>query len=213
MIPIGRLHLITNATLQQRWSHLELARLAVTAGADVVQYREKSAPTRRMLEEALAIQQACRRKGVKLIVNDRVDVALAADASGVHLGDEDLPIALARGLLGPHRIIGSSADSAAEANARRADGADYAGIGPIFPTGSKSDAGAVLGLDRLRTEVQAAEIPLIAIGGITQENVASVMAKGVHGVAILSAFCCADDPAAVAAELKMLVERGVAGPR
>ncbi len=206
MKSIGRLHVLTDSELQSRWSHLDLARAALDGGADTIQYRRKHAATRLLLQEAIALRDACRRRRVPLVVNDRVDVALAADADGVHLGDDDLPISLARELLGPARMIGGSADNADEARARYGDGADYAGIGPVFATSSKGDTGPVLGLDGLARAVRAASLPLIAIGGINAENLAAVLATGVHGVAVLGAACLADDPAAVVAKMRALIE-------
>ena len=202
---IGRLHVITDSAIQARFSHLQLARLALAGGAEVIQYRRKDAATRTLLQEAIAIRALCRGKAT-LMVNDRADVALFADADGVHLGDLDLPLSLARDLLGPHRYLGGSADNAEEATARGREGADYAGIGPVFPTGSKRDAGDVIGLEGLARAVQATRVPLIAIGGITLENLPQVLATGVHGVAVLSAVCCAPDPAAATASLRSLIE-------
>jgi thiamine-phosphate pyrophosphorylase len=206
MIRIGRLHVITDTSLQARFSHLELAGLALDGGAEVIQYRHKDASTRTLLEETAAIRAFCRRKGVPLIVDDRADVALFGDADGVHLGDQDLPIPLARDLLGPHRFVGGSADNAEEAVARIGEGADYVGIGPVFPTSSKSDTGPLLGLDGLARAVRAAEAPLIAIGGITLENAASVLETGVHGIAILSAIALAQDPAAATAGFRAILD-------
>lgn len=207
MLRIGRLHIITDTSLQRRWSHLDLARMAVDGGAEAVQYRRKDGPTRLLLDEAIALAEACRRKGIPLIINDRADIAWAMGAAGVHLGDQDLPLSLARDLLGPRSILGGSADNAEEAVARAREGADYAGIGPIFPTSSKGDTGAVLGLDGLARAVRASEIPLIAIGGITPENLHEVLGTGVHGVAVLSAVCCAEDPAAAVARFREAFER------
>jgi thiamine-phosphate pyrophosphorylase len=202
---VGRLHLLTDSRIQSRWSHPELTGMACAGGAEVVQYRRKDASTLVMLREAAVLHEICRRRGVRLIVNDRADVALAAGADGVHLGDQDLPISIARGLLGPQRWIGGSADSGEEAASRARDGADYVGIGPVFPTSSKSDAGPVLGLDGLALAVRSTEVPLIAIGGIGPENLPEVLATGVYGVAVLSAFCCAEDPAATAAHLRQMI--------
>lgn len=140
-------------------------------------------------------------------MNDRVDVAWAADADGVHLGAGDLPAALARELLGPHRIIGCSGDNAEEALACGCLGADYVGIGPVFPTGSKADAGLLLGLDGLARAVRESRVPLIAIGGIAVDNLASVLETGVHGVAVLSAVCRSDDPAGTVAKLRAIIDR------
>jgi thiamine-phosphate pyrophosphorylase len=206
MKTIGRLHVLTDSELQSRWGHLDLARAALDGGAEAIQYRRKHGPTLLMLKEAIAIREACRRRKVSLVVNDRVDIALFADADGVHLGQQDIPIALARDLLGPGRIIGGSADHEDEAGARHREGVDYVGIGPIFVTTSKRDAGPVLGISGLARAVRAANIPLIAIGGITAENLAEVLATGVHGVAVLGAVCLAADPAVAVAKLRFLIE-------
>lgn len=206
MKPIGRLHVLTDSELQTRWSPLDLTRAALDGGADTIQYRRKRGPTRLMLNEAIALREACRRRQVPLVVNDRVDVALFSDADGVHLGDEDLPITLARDLLGPARVIGGSVVRADQIADRHRDGADYAGIGPVFATTSKPDAGPVVGLEGLAHAVRVAKVPLIAIGGITAENLPEVLATGVHGVAVLGAVCLADDPAAVVARLRAMIE-------
>lgn len=195
---IGRLHVITDTALQQRFSHLDLTRLALEGGADTIQYRQKTGTTRLRIEEAIELRALCRRKRIPLIVNDRADIALAADADGVHLGADDLPPTIARELLGPARLIGGSADDADEAVALERAGLDYAGIGPIFATRSKSDTGPVLGLAGLEQAVKRCHMPLIAIGGITLQNLEAVLRTGVHGVAVLSAVVCADDPAAAA---------------
>lgn len=202
MIQIARLHVITDASLQSRWSHVELARLALEGGAPAIQYRRKDGTKRLRIEEASAIRALCRRRGATLLINDEVDVTLAADADGVHLGEDDLPPALARLWLGPAKIVGGSCDHAEGALARSREGVDYAGIGPVFATRSKADTGPVLGLDGLARAVASSPIPLIAIGGISLANVAAVMATGVHGVAVLGAVCLAQDPAAAVAALQ-----------
>lgn len=202
---IGRLHVITDTTLQGRFSALDLATYALAGGAEVIQYREKRAPTRRALEEAASIADVCRRRRAQFIVNDRADLAWAADATGVHLGDDDLPLALARRLLGPDRLLGASADCDTEVAQRTRAGADYVGIGPVFATSSKADTGPRLGLDGLRRAVAASRIPLIAIGGVDASNLASVLETGVHGAAVLSGVCCADDPEAATAALMSIV--------
>ena len=212
MIRIGRLHVITDSSLQDRWSHLDLARAAVENGAETVQYRRKDAPTRLLVEEAIALREICRRRRVPLFVNDRLDVALAADADGVHLGADDLPIPIARDLLGPLKTIGGSSDTAAEALALDREGADYAGIGPVFATSSKNDAGPVLGLDGLARAVREARLPLIAIGGIHAGNLADVLATGVHGVAVLGAVCLAADPGAAVARLREILAQARPDP-
>lgn len=203
---IGRLHVITDVKMQQRVSHLELAEAAIEGGADVVQLRDKEASALALLETALELASLCRRKRIHLIVNDRADIAWAADAHGVHLGDQDLPLSAARRLLGPDRILGSSADNAEDATRLARDGADYAGIGPIFSTTSKTDAGPELGIEGLVKAVRASPIPLIAIGGITLSNLEEVVATGVHGVALLSAVSLSPHPASVVQKARAILD-------
>ena len=204
---IGRLHVITDSALQLRFTHLELARLALEGGAETVQYRRKDASAREMIAEASEIRALCRRHRAQLIVNDRVDIAIAVDADGVHLGADDLPIALARDLLGGARLIGGSSDDAEEAAALSRHSVDYAGIGPVFATRSKQDTGPVLGLAGLASAVRATTLPLIAIGGISIENIDQVLATGVHGVAVLGAVCLADDPLLATRALRERLDR------
>lgn len=205
MKTVGALHVLTDTVLQSRHSHAQLARMAVAGGADTVQYRQKSGNTREMIETARAMRDICARSGVPLIVNDRVDVALAAESDGVHLGQDDFPVALARDLLGAGRIIGVSAGSPDEARQGIADGADYVGFGPVFPTGSKSDAGEAQGLDRLADFTRAVRAPVIAIGGIGPGNAAGVAGTGAHGIAVISAVCCQADPEAATRNLGKLI--------
>lgn len=211
MKKIGTLHVLTDTVLQSRHTHAELARMAVAGGADTVQYRQKSGGTRGMIETARAMRNICAASGVPLIVNDRVDVALAAEANGVHLGQDDFPVALARNLLGAGRVIGVSAGNLDEARQSIADGADYVGFGPIFPTGSKSDAGEAQGLEALADFARAVRAPVIAIGGIGAGNAAGVVRSGAHGIAVISAVCCQADPEAAIRNLARLI--GASGIR
>jgi thiamine-phosphate pyrophosphorylase len=160
-----------------------------------------------MIRVAAAMQTLCRAAGVAFIVNDRVDVAIASGADGVHLGQDDFNIPLARKLLGDRAIIGGSASTMEEARTCLAEGADYIGFGPIFPTGSKADAGPVSGLEILRQVVEGISIPIIAIGGITTENSPLVMRAGAHGIAVISAVCCQAHPAGAARSLRCELER------
>lgn len=205
MKKIGALHVLTDTVLQSRHTHAELARMAVAGGADTVQYRQKSGHTRDMIETARAMRDICAGSGVTLIVNDRVDVALAAEADGVHIGQDDFPVALARNLLGAGRIIGVSAGNPDEARRGIADGADYVGFGPVFPTGSKSDAGEAQGLKKLADFTRAVRAPVIAIGGIGAGNAAGVLRSGADGVAVISAVCCQTDPEAATRNLCKLI--------
>jgi len=204
---IGRLHLLTDVALQSRFSHEELAQLGIAGGADTIQLREKGGSTRRMIEAAKRMAAVCREAGVPLIVNDRIDVALAADADGVHLGQSDFPIPLARELLGKDKLIGGSAATLEEARICLAEGADYVGFGPVYVTGSKEDAGPVSGPAVLKQVVETIPLPIIAIGGITAENVREVMKAGAYGVAVISAVCCQIDPEGATKALREALDR------
>lgn len=205
MKSIGRLHVLTDVVLQSRFSHVDLARLAVAGGADTIQFRQKTGSTREMIEAARAMKQVCAQAGAVFIVNDRIDVALAAEADGVHLGQDDFPIPLARQLLGPDKIVGGSAVTLAEAEKCLAEGADYVGFGPVFPTTSKDDAGPATGLARLREVVLKVPLPIVGIGGIDPSNAGQVLAAGAHGLAVISSICCQDDPAQATRDLLAVI--------
>lgn len=194
MKQVGRLHLLTDTVLQSGFSHVELTKLAISGGADTIQFRQKSGATREMIEVARQMKKLCADAGIMFIVNDRVDVAIAAEADGVHLGQDDFPITLARELLGEGRIIGGSAATIAEALKCLSEGADYVGFGPVYPTTSKEDAGPVSGIDILKQVVEAVPLPIIAIGGVSAENIPEVIGAGAHGIAVISAVCCQEDP-------------------
>ncbi len=205
---LGKFHVLTDICLQTHFSHVELAKLAIGGGADTIQFRQKDGATREMIRVAELIQALCQSAGVTFIINDRVDVAIASHADGVHLGQDDFPIPLARKLLGEKAIIGGSAGSMEEARKCLSEGADYIGFGPVYPTASKGDAGPAAGLDLLKEIVEAIPLPIIAIGGITADNTPPVMQTGVHGIAVISAVCCQDDPAEAARCLCRLLEAG-----
>ncbi len=194
MKQIGRLHVLTDTVLQSRFSHLELARMAIKGGADTIQFRQKVGATREMIEIVRQLKQLCLDSGVTLIVDDRVDVAIATEADGVHLGQNDFPVALARKLLGESRIIGGSAASLEEAQKCLTEGADYIGFGPVYPTASKADADPVTGIKLLKQAVEAIPLPIIAIGGISADNTPEAIRTGAHGIAVISAVCCQEDP-------------------
>lgn len=194
MKPIGKLHILTDVQLQSRYSHIELTRMAIAGGADTVQLRQKAGSTREMIEIARLMKRLCEEGGVPFIVNDRVDVALASGSDGVHLGQDDFPIPLARDLFGDACIIGGSAGSVEEARRCLSEGADYVGFGPVYPTTSKEDAGPAGGIDLLKEVVQAIPLPIIAIGGVDERNIHDVMAVGAYGIAVISAVCCQENP-------------------
>ena len=206
---MGRFHVLTDTCLQTHFSHVELAELAIAGGADTIQFRQKDGPTREMIRVAEQMQALCKRAGVTFIINDRVDVAIASHADGVHLGQDDFPIPLARKLLGEEAIIGGSAGNMEEARKCLLEGADYIGFGPLYPTTSKEDAGPAAGLGLLKQVVEAIPLPIIAIGGITADNTPPVIKAGVHGIAVISAVCCQNDPTGAALCLRRLLEAGL----
>lgn len=202
---IGRLHVLTDVVLQARFSHVELARRAIAGGADTIQFRQKSGTTRSMIETAREMREICGRGGATFIVNDRIDVALACEADGVHLGQDDFPIPLARRLLGEDRIVGGSAGTTEELLRCYREGADYVGFGPVYATSSKDDAGPAVGVQALQGAVSRVGIPLIAIGGITAGNAGEVMAAGAWGFAVVSSVCCQEDPEGAARVLHRII--------
>jgi len=165
---------------------------AIQGGATIVQLREKEISSREYLEIAMRIKEVTDRYTVPLVINDRIDIAFACGAAGVHLGSDDLPVPAARAILGTEKIIGASAATLEEALALEGQGADYLGSGAVFPTGTKTDADKVT-LAELAGIKAAVKIPVIAIGGIDAENVAAVMKTGVDGVAIVSAIMAQKD--------------------
>ena len=180
------------------------AAAAARGGATMIQLRLKDENPRSLVEVARALL-AILPQEVPLVINDRLDVALAAGAAGVHLGADDLPVAPARRITPPGFVIGTSVGCNAEvANSR---GADYVGIGPVFATGSKSDAGAAIGSGELERLATLCALPAVAIGGIAASNVREVMLAGVHGVAAISAVFSTGDPEAAARSLRRAMER------
>jgi len=208
-----RLMVVTDERLSRGRSHLEIARAAIAGGADAIQLRDKQAQGRRLLELARELRQLCRSEGVALVVNDRVDVALAVAADGVHVGQADLPAVEARRLLGRGAFVGVSATTTDEAERAERDGADYVGFGPVYEArGSKPDAGAPLGLAALREARGRCAVPLIAIGGIDATRAGEVMCHGASGVAVISAVVAATDVAAAARAVREACERALAAP-
>jgi len=201
MKKIGRLHVLTDTILQSRFSHIELAEQAISGGADTIQFRQKDGSTKELIKIATGMKRVCSEMGAAFIVNDRIDVAIAAKADGVHLGQDDFPIGLARKLLGNDAVIGGSAGTPEEIVTCVQEGVDYVGFGPIYATGSKDDAGPATGIDFLKQIVQTTPVPVIAIGGIDQTNAAQVMAAGAHGIAVISCVCCREDPEEAARKL------------
>ena len=210
-MPVGRLHVLTDFVFQQRFTNAELALLAARGGADTIQFRHKVPSFRARLHEAEQTATACRTSGVPLLVNDDLALALAVGAVGVHLGQLDLPVAIARRILGPDAVIGATVTDAAQARDAEAAGASYLGFGPVFPTQSKRNPASVKGLDGLAAACAAVEIPVIGIAGITPERVRPVLDAGAHGVAVMTAVTTADDPEAATAAFRQEIDRATGG--
>jgi thiamine-phosphate diphosphorylase len=174
---------------------------ALESGVRLVQYRRKGPLTRAAVAEARALKALCARHGALLIVNDRADLAALAGADGVHVGQDDLPVADVRAVLGPDAWVGVSCHSVAEAEAALREGADYLGFGAVFGTRTKADAGPARGPEALAGVCRAVALPVFAIGGIAAGNVARVRAAGAAGAAVISAVLAAPDPGAAAAGL------------
>jgi len=193
---------------------LDLLAAAVAGGCRMVQLRDKEWPSGRLLPIAERLRARCAADGVTFIVNDRVDLALAVGADGVHLGQDDLPAQIARPLLRPGMILGISTHSVAQARAAQADGADYVAVGSMFATRSKAEF-ELVGPDLLRKLRGEIRVPLIGIGGITHDNVQEVVRAGADGVAVISAVAAADDPRAASERFVALIRtaRGLTAPR
>ena len=201
------LYLVTDRGLSRGRSTREIVTDAVYGGVTVVQLREKDCSTREFIEQALAIKKFLKDQSVPLIINDRVDVAQAVKADGVHLGQTDMPLGMAKKLLGDSMIIGISAESLQDAIEAEKGGADYLGVSPIYATPTKTDTAPPLGLDGLREIRKAVRLPLVGIGGLNRDNAAEVIRSGADGVAVVSAIVAADDPQTAADELKQIILR------
>lgn len=205
-----RVYVITDSHRARGRSYREIAEAAVRGGATAVQLRMKEEPARAMVQAAREIAALCRAAGVAFVVNDRIDVALAAGAGGAHVGQDDLPARDARALLGEDLLLGVSASTEDEAVAAWRSGADYLGVGAVYATATKADAGAPVGLARVRAICRAVPIPVVGIGGITAENAAEVIRAGAAGVAVVTAVTLAEDMAAATRRLREEVDAALA---
>ena len=199
--------------ITERWQgrgHADVVRAALAGGARAIQLRDKETCVRELVGTALELRRLCAEAGATFIVNDRLDVALAAQADGVHLGPEDMRVASARqALRGMERqrfLIGASVSTVEEARQAVAEGADYLGVGSIFATETKPDAGEAVGPQRLAEIRHAVSLPLVAVGGITADNAAEAIRAGAGGVAVISAVSRADDMEAAVRRLVAVVE-------
>lgn len=206
---ISGLYVVTDETISHGKNHAEIAKEAVAGGAKIIQLREKTASSAKFLQDAKEIAVICKNKAL-FIVNDRTDIALAAGADGVHLGQDDLPAADARRLSGDNFIIGVSVGSLPEAEKAVADGADYLAVSPVYTTLSKKDAGEGHGLSLVR-EIRAAfpDMPLVGIGGLNTGNVKEAVSAGLDSVAVISAVVSAPDIQKAAEELSGIIREAL----
>ena len=203
-----RLYAVTDRAWVGRQTLPEQVEAALKGGATCVQLREKELDGTALLEEAKVLAALCRRYGVPLIINDNVEVALASGADGVHVGQDDLTVEQVRRLAGDRLIVGVSAHTVEQALAAQAGGADYLGVGAVFATATKSDA-HVLPRETLAEICRAVDIPVVAIGGIGEDNLLQLAGTGVDGVALVSAIFSAPDIEGQCRKLRALSERMV----
>ena len=202
------LYAVTDRHWLKGWSLRQVVEESLDGGVTMVQLREKQLEEGTFLEEAKELQALCRQRRIPFLVNDNVDIALAMNADGVHVGQSDMEALDVRKKLGPDKIIGVSAQTVEQALLAQAHGADYLGVGAVFPTGSKDDAVEVP-FETLNAICQAVRIPVVAIGGISKANVEQLRGSGICGVAVISAIYGADDIEGAARELKEAVRATV----
>ena len=200
------LYLVTDRALSLGRETANIVRAAIRGGVTCVQLREKHCATREFIEEALALKALLADANIPLIINDRLDVALAIGADGIHLGQKDMHLTDARRLVGTSMLIGISAESVEDAIRAEAEGADYIGISPVFATPTKNDTAPPLGLEGIRRIRAAVSLPLVAIGGINHDNAVAVLQAGADGVAVVSAIVSAPCPRSAAAALRQQIQ-------
>ena len=204
-----RLYVVTDEKLSKGRSHVEVAESAIRGGADVIQLRDKTASSGELYRIAMELKKLSLDTKVPLIINDRLDIALAVDADGLHVGQDDLPALVARRLLGSWKILGVSAETPEEALIAEKDGADYLGVGPIYEArGTKADAGSPKGPEMIAPILGKCRLPIVAIGGIKSNNAKSVLEAGATAVAVVSEIVGADDIEQSAREMKALLTQG-----
>jgi thiamine-phosphate pyrophosphorylase len=201
------LYLVTDKNLSLGRNNLEIIRAAVGGGVTIIQLREKELSGRAFYEEGLRVKEFLNSRSIPLIINDRIDIALAIDADGVHVGQEDIPVVAARRILGPDKIIGASVSTPEEAREAEAAGADYLGLSPIFVTATKPELTKQIGIDGIRPIRQAVKIPIVGIGSMNAKNAFEAVSAGLDGVAVISGIVSRNDVAAAARAIKAEVMR------
>ena len=204
-----RLYLVTDRELSKGRSNLDIVKAAVAGGVTVVQLRDKSASAAELIRQARSMLPFLRAHGVPLIVNDHLDVALAVESDGVHLGQDDMPLAMARRIAGDQLVIGVSAESVDDAVAAADGGADYIGVSPVYVTATKTDTAPALGLEGVRAIRKAVTIPVVGIGGMNALTCADTIRAGADGVAVVSAIVSAAEPELAAKELRAIVDEAL----
>ena len=194
-------YLVTDHRNKTDEEFLKIIEEAIKGGTSIVQLREKTASTKDFYQLALKVKEITSRYDVPLLINDRIDIAIAVDSEGVHIGQDDMPADIARKIIGDDKILGVSASTVEEAKKAQIDGADYIGSGAVFPTATKDDADSV-SKDELREIVDSIDIPVVAIGGITLENAAELKDTGIAGFSVVSAIMSADNPKEASQKLK-----------
>lgn len=201
-----KLYLVTDRGLCGGRDLCEIVRAAAAGGVTMVQLREKDIDTRTFVEEALALKGVLAPLGIPLIINDRVDIALAADADGVHIGQSDMPYQTARRLLGPDKIIGLSVENMQQVVQANTFDVDYIGVSPVFATPTKTDTAAPFGIEGLREAVTLSRHPAVGIGGMNSSTAARVFAAGAAGIAVVSAIMADDNPGEASRRLLGIIE-------
>lgn len=204
VFPLTDIYALTDANLSLNRPTLEIVDAMLEAGIGIIQYREKHKSSGAMLEECLAIRERTQKAGCFFIVNDHVDIAMLCKADGVHVGQDDLPVAAIRELMGPDIVIGVSASTQEEARKAIADGADYLGVGAVFSTNTKKDA-SFAGLELLRTLIATSPIPVAAIGGINETTLPEVIQAGAQCVCMVSAITMANNIPEKVARLRTII--------
>ena len=201
-------YLVTDHRNKTDEEFLNIIEEAIKGGTSIVQLREKTASTKDFYQLALKVKEITSKYDVPLLINDRIDIALAVDSEGVHIGQDDMPADIARKIIGEDKILGVSASTVEEAKKAQEDGADYIGSGAVFPTATKDDADSV-SKEELKEIVDSIDIPVVAIGGINRTNIDELTGTGVDGVALVSAIFAAEDIENECRELRKLSERMV----
>ena len=194
-------YLVTDRRNKTDDEFLNIIEEAIKGGTTIVQLREKTASTKEFYDLALKVKEITSKYGVPLLINDRIDIALAVDSEGVHIGQDDMPADIAREIIGEDKILGVSASTVEEAKKAEIDSADYIGSGAVFPTSTKDDADSV-SKEELKEIVDSIDIPVVAIGGITVENASTLKGSGIAGVSVVSAIMSAEDPKEASEKLK-----------